>query len=144
MLKLPPKMEEVLLLIHGRGLKEVDAARELGVSKQAVSKAVREGRGRLTQLFLSLAETLNADIVRVSLDRGYAVLKLRQLGARAYAFYVPGKGIRVLFGGEVDCRGENSRLCSEVVEAARRWGLLKRVEGDLGKAVRDLLKAVEG
>jgi len=143
MLRLPDKMEQILLLVHGRGLREIDVAEKLGISKQAVSKSLREGRGRLSQLFLHVAELLNADIVRASLEKGCAVLKSRQLKRKIYVIYVPGKGLRTLFEGEIDCSKENQRICSEIVEAGRQWGLLKETRGALEKLVRDLIDLVE-
>jgi len=125
MLRLPPRMEEVLVLVYGKGLKEVDVAEKLGISKQAVSKALREGRGRLAQIFLSLAQTLNADTVKVDIGKGCAVVKLRQLGMKAYLIYVPGKGVRTLFQQNITCNGENEALCREVIEAAIAWGLIR-------------------
>ncbi len=145
MLRLPPRMEEVILLVYGKGLREVEVAEKLGISKQAVSKALREGRGRLAQIFLSLAETLNADVIKVDISRGYAVVKLRQLGMKAYLIYVPGKGVRTLFQQNVACDEENEALCSDVIEAAIAWGLIREdsIGNDYVEAIDKVIKELE-
>ncbi len=145
MLRLPPRMEEVILLVYGKGLREVEVAEKLGISKQAVSKALKEGRGRLAQIFLSLAETLNADVIKVDIGKGYAVVRLRQLGMKAYLIYVPGKGVRTLFQQNVTCDEENEALCREVIEAAITWGLIRgdSLGNDYVKAIDKVIEELE-
>jgi len=134
-------MEEIALLVYGRGRREVEVAEELGVSRQAVNKALKEARGRLAEMFLSLAEILDADIVKVDVKRGYAVLRLRQLGEKAYVVYVPQKGPRILFERGVELEGGRASY-QEVVEAALKWGLIREAK-DLGKALRELIAMME-
>ncbi len=144
-LRLPQRMEEALLAVYGGGRKESEVAKELGVSKQAISKFVREGRARLTEVFVEVAEILQADLIRINPTRGYAVLKPRQLGVRAYVIYVPGGGPRVLFGTNPTCSGEARAACREIVRAAEAWGLLEAC-GDLSsdeKIIKCLLKMLE-
>ena len=133
-LKLPKRMEEVLLEVYGKGKRESDVARELGISKQAVSKFLREGRARLTEIFVEVAEMLHADIVRISLNKGYAVIRPRQLKIKAYIVYVPSIGPRILFGGNIVCEGEVRKLCREVVEAFESWGLLGKCSEETNDA----------
>ncbi len=129
MLRLPQRTEEVLIAVCGGGEKGSDVARKLGVSKQAISKFVREGRARLTEIFVEVAEVLQADLIRINPTRGYAVMKIRQLGLKAYAIYVPGVGPRVLFEDSPRCSGEARKTCREIIRAAKAWGLLERCEG---------------
>lgn len=144
MLRLPLRMEEVLLLVHGKGLREVDVAEKLGVSKQAVNKALREGIGRLSQIFLTLAEILNADIIRVNLNKGYAIFRGRQLNNRIYAFYIPKKGVRILFGDNINCRNRDMKtLCLEIIEASKEWGIIKEEMQDVNKTLREVIKSIE-
>ncbi len=143
-MKLPPRMEEVLLLIHGKGLREVDAAKRLDVSRQAINKALREAAGRLSQIFLELAEILNADIIRVNVRKGYAILRGRQLNTKIYAFYIPRKGVRVLFKNEVNCGDEGLRsLCTDIVKAAKEWGIIEEEGDDADTTLRNILKIIE-
>ncbi|GEM_PF-600191 len=144
-LKLPRRMEEALLVVYGNGKRESEVAKELGVSKQAVSKFVREGRARLTEIFLEVAEVLHADLVRINLSKGCAIIKPRQLGVKAYVFYVPGGGPRVLFEGDIKCSGDTRTLCKEVVEAIRAWGLIEAcsdVDNEEG-IIRCVIKLLE-
>ena len=141
MWKLPPKMETIILMVYGQGFKEVEVAKELGISKQAVNKALKEARGRLAEMFLSLAEILNADITRVNVSKGYAVLRLRQLNESAYAIYVPGKGLRVLFERNIDPK-ERKSFYQEIIEATVRWGLIKEYKG-LRQALNKIINIME-
>ncbi len=144
MLRLPSRTEEVLLLVYGEGLKEVEVAERLGVSRQAVSKALREGRAKLTEMFITIAELLNADLVRVELRKGAAVMRNRQTGARIYILYVPGLGARALIGEEIECRGGNSRLCTELVKAAKAWKIIEECDtSNLSRCVNDIINALE-
>lgn len=143
MLRLPQRMEEVLLAVYGRGLREVDVARELGVSRQAINKLVREGRARLTETFIELAEVLQADIVRINLARGYAIIKLRQIGVKAYVFYIPGKGPRIVFDGEISCSNETRALCHDLIKAFESWGLLRSCSGDEESVIECVIRRLE-
>jgi len=100
MLRLPEGMERVWLM-RARGMREVDIARELGVSRQAVNKALKEARVKLFEAFFGLAEVFSLEIVRVNAEKGFMVATGRCLdkNVRVYAFYIPGKGIRAFFGG---------------------------------------------
>ncbi len=146
MLKLPPRMEEVLLLVYGRGSREVDVAEKLGISKQAVSKALREARGRLAQIFLVVADLMGADIIRVNIEKGYAIVKIRQTRQKAYIFYIPGKGPKVIFEGSMRLSRDDEKLYEEVIKAAMEWGVLKGKVlevGDLVRAMKELIKVLE-
>ena len=129
MLKLPKRMEEALLAVYGYGKRESEVAKELGVSKQAVSKFVREGRARLTEIFLEVSEILHADLVRINLRKGYAIIRPRQLRVNAYVFYVPGYGPRVLFKGDIKCSNETHTLCKDIIKAIKAWGLIEACNG---------------
>ena len=104
-------------------------------------EALKEARGRLAEMFLSLAEILNADITRVNVSKGYAVLRLRQLNESAYAIYVPGKGLRVLFERNIDPK-ERKSFYQEIIEATVRWGLIKEYKG-LRQALNKIINIME-
>ncbi len=144
MLKLSNRLEEVLILAYGMGLREVDIARRLNITRQAVSKALKEAKARLTEIFITLADILNADLVRVELSKGYAVLRIRQNNTRAYIIYVPGRGPRIIFKDGLDCSSDNMKLCSEIVDACRKWGLIKDVsEEGLEEVIKNILRRFE-
>ncbi len=134
MLKLPKRMEEVLLKVYGGDRRESEVARELGISKQAVSKFVREGRARLTEILIEVAEVLQADVIRVNPMKGYAVLKCRGSGVKAYVIYVPGKGPRVIFSNSLE-------LSEDVVKAVKEWGLVRGCSNDLIKCLVSTLES---
>ena len=142
MLRLPPRMEEVLVLASKK--KEVEIAKELGVTRQAVSKSLREARARLTQIFIEVAGVLNSDIVRINVEKGFAVLRNRQTGAKMYLIYVPGEGPRVLMPAPNPCK--EASYCAKIVEAAYRWGIIERKEGHAAESseiIKLLIKRME-
>jgi len=139
-------MEEILLLVYGEELREVDVAKRLSISKQAVSKALREARGRLAQIFLTIADLMYADIIRVNIEKGYAIIKLRQTKQKAYVFYVPTKGPRVIFENPINLDKNNVKLYEEIVETAIKWRILRNKNlktKDLVKVLTELFKVVE-
>jgi len=99
MLRLPEAMERVWLM-RAKGMREVDIARELGVSRQAVNKALKDARVKLFEAFFGLAEVFSLEIVRVNAEKGFMVAtgKCLDKSVRVYAFYLPGKGVRAFFG----------------------------------------------
>jgi DNA-binding phage protein len=102
MLKLPEGMERVWLM-RAKGMREVEIAESLGVSRQAVNKALKDARVKLFEAFFAIAETFSWDVVRVNAEKGFAVFagKVGEEMVRVYAFYLPGKGIRAFFGDDV-------------------------------------------
>ncbi|WFO75069.1 sigma-70 region 4 domain-containing protein [Desulfurococcaceae archaeon MEX13E-LK6-19] len=121
-LKLTEKMEEVLIMA-ANGLREAEIARRLGISRQAVNKTLREARSRLTLLFVALADVFYSDIVKINVNKGYAVLRNRQTGTKLYMIYVPGKGPRVVFRNNIDCTLEKT-LCDDIIYSCSRLGIL--------------------
>ncbi len=142
MLKLPPRMEEILLLVYGRGLREIEVAERLKISKQAVSKALREAKGKLAEIFLETAEMLNADIIRIDISRGFAIVRIRQLNMKAYILYVPGRGIRILFRHKIECNSESKNLCEDIVNAAITWRILDEYQLKKGRSLEDLVNEI--
>ncbi len=136
----------MLLRILGRGEREVDVARDLGVSRQAVSKALRKARARLSEIFIRLSEVLNSDIIRINISRGYMILRNRQINQKIYVIYVPGEGPLTLFGDEIDCSGLHRRFCEKIVYAIKYWGLVdwreeyRSLEEIIRKAVSEIEK----
>ncbi len=138
--KLPERME-LAWLLTAQGLSEAEAARKLGTTRQAVNKMVKEARARLSSWFVETAEFLNSDLIRLDSTRGFAVLRSRQLGLRVYVIYVPGKGLRAIFGMEPLCPGKDGeRHCREIAKAAAE---IKLIEAEGEEAVRQLIKLME-
>ena len=128
MLRLPEGMERVWLM-KAKGMREVEIAEALGISRQAVNKALKDARVKLFEAFFGLAEVFSWDIVRVNAEKGFMVARGRCLdkNVRVYAFYFPGKGIRAFFG-------EN--LPDYVLEHAVEMGIVG--EPDREKLIRVL------
>ena len=101
MLKLPEGMERVWLM-RAKGMREVEIAEALGVSRQAVNKALKDARVKLFEAFFGLSEVFSWEIIRVNVEKGFMVARGKCSGksVRVYAFYLPGKGIRAFFEGE--------------------------------------------
>ncbi len=116
-------MEEILVKKAESGLKEVEIAKELGISKQAVSKALKEARAKLTQIFLSLSDILNSDIIKINVEKGFMVLRNRETGEKIYVVYIPGQGPQVFLGRTEDI-DVNRQFYRRIIDAAVKWGLL--------------------
>ncbi|ASJ15453.1 sigma factor-like helix-turn-helix DNA-binding protein [Thermococcus radiotolerans] len=128
MLRLPEGMERVWLM-KAKGMREVEIAEALGISRQAVNKALKDARVKLFEAFFGLAEVFSWEIVRVNAEKGFMVARGRCLdkNVRVYAFYFPGKGIKAFFGEE---------LPDYVLEHAVEMGITKKLDrGYLVKAL---------
>ena len=101
MLRLPEGMERVWLM-KARGMREVEIAEALGISRQAVNKALKDARVKLFEAFFGLAEVFSWEIIRVNAEKGFMVARGKCLNknVRIYAFYFPGKGVKAFFGEE--------------------------------------------
>ncbi len=101
MLRLPEGMERVWLM-KAKGMREVEIAETLGVSRQAVNKALKDARVKLFEAFFGLAEVFSWDVVRVNAEKGFMVArgKCGDENVRIYAFYIPGRRVRAFFEGE--------------------------------------------
>jgi len=102
MIRLPESMERIWTM-RAKGMREIEIAENLGISRQAVNKALKEAKAKLFEAFFALAETFSWEIVRVNAEKGFMVARGRCGGraTRVYAFYIPQKGIRGFFGEEV-------------------------------------------
>ena len=101
MLRLPEGMERVWLMRAG-GMREVEIAETLGISRQAVNKALKDARVKLFEAFFGLAEVFSWDVVRINAEKGFMVArgKCGDKNVRVYAFYLPRKGMRAFFNGD--------------------------------------------
>ncbi|QDA30886.1 hypothetical protein FH039_03680 [Thermococcus indicus] len=129
MFKLPEGMERVWLM-RARGMREVEIAEALGISRQAVNKALRDARMKLFEAFLGLAEVFSWEIARVNAEKGFMVARGRcpDKTVRVYVLYFPGKGVRAFFG-------EN--LPDYVLEHAVEVGIIRKPDR------KELIKALE-
>ncbi len=98
MFKLPSRMEEIWLM-KARGLREIEIAEKLNISKQAVNKAIREAKAKLFEMFLGLAEVFGLEVIRVNVEKGFMVANMRIRGdvRRVYLFYLPRIGVKAFF-----------------------------------------------
>ncbi|WP_335755121.1 helix-turn-helix domain-containing protein [Thermococcus celer] len=123
-------MERVWLM-RAKGMREVEIAEALGISRQAVNKALRDARAKLFETFFNIAEVFGFDVVRVNAEKGFMVAKGRcgERGVRVYAFYLPGRGVRAFFGGDFP---------DYIIEHAAEIGIIEKPEE------RELVEALEG
>jgi len=127
--RLPEGMERIWLM-RAKGMREVEISGILGISRQAVNKALRDARGKLFEAFFELAETFSWKIVRINAEKGFAVFEGECNGpVRVYAFYLPGEGIRAFFNGEFP---------EYILEHAVRIGIIRE------KDKTELVKSLEG
>lgn len=127
-MRLTEKMEKVFLLKYADNLKEVEIAQELGVTKQAVNKTLKEAKSRLAQMFIQIAEMFAADIVRINIEKCYAIYFSAQTGKKIYAFYIFGKGPRILLNKDIKCNDRLRTFCKEITETAKLLGIVRDKE----------------
>ncbi|WP_456423710.1 sigma factor-like helix-turn-helix DNA-binding protein [Thermococcus sp.] len=127
--RLPEGMERVWLM-KAKGMREVEIAESLGISRQAVNKALRDARAKLFEIFLDLAETFGMRVVRINAEKGFMVADCPsdERYLRVYAFYLPGKGVRAFVGGA---------FSREVLRHAREVGLIEKEDS------KELVEALE-
>ncbi|WP_457741486.1 helix-turn-helix transcriptional regulator [Thermococcus sp.] len=101
MFKLPEGMERVWLL-KAKGMREVEIAETLGISRQAVNKALKDARGKLFEAFFGLAEVFSWKVIRINAEKGFMVAtgKCLEKSIRVYVFYIPRKGLRAFFNDD--------------------------------------------
>lgn len=130
MLRLPEGMERVWLM-RARGMREVEIAETLGISRQAVNKALKDARVKLFEAFFGLAEVFSWDVVRVNAEKGFMVArgKCGDENVRIYAFYLPGRGIRAFFSGEFPEYILEHAVELGIIEKRDRVSLVKALEG---------------
>lgn len=122
-------MERVWLM-RAKGMREVEIAEALGVSRQAVNKALKDARVKLFEAFFGIAGVFGFEVIRVNAEKGFMVARGKCLdkNVRVYAFYFPGKGIRAFFGED---------LPEYVIEHAVEMGIIRKPERE------ELIKALE-
>ncbi len=130
MLKLPDRMEEIWLL-RAKGLREIEIAERLGISKQAVNKSLKEAKAKLFEMFLGLAEVFGFEVIRVNIEKGFMVAnaKICENEKRIYVFYVPKVGVRAFF--------ESSDFPEYLLKHALSIGLIKNMNN------RELIQYLE-
>jgi len=96
-LLLLPESQDKMWSLKLKGLREAEIARKLNVTRQAVNKAIKGVKSKLADLFTGLSRTLDCDILKLDLEHGLFVGKIRQTGSKIYCVYVPRHGPIVLF-----------------------------------------------
>ncbi|MDK2783690.1 MAG: hypothetical protein PWP49_816 [Thermococcaceae archaeon] len=129
MIRLPESMERIWTM-KAKGMREIEIAESLGISRQAVNKSLKEAKAKLFEAFFSLAETFSWEIVRVNAEKGFMVARGKCGGraTRVYAFYIPEKGIRAFFDNEIP---------EFVLQHALEFGIIKKPDK------RELINALE-
>lgn len=141
--KLPEKMEEMWVLA-AKGLREIDIASKLGISKQAVNKALKEARNRLISMFLELAEIFNLNIIRINVEKGFMIAINPQINTRVYVLYVPKRGPRTILDIKPYSKtSELAKHCKLLINTAKELNIISHVEGELDKAVEKLIEKME-
>ena len=145
MLRLSQRMEEILLMTCRGNVKSSEIAETLGISRQAVSKTLREARAKLTEIFLRISEILNSDIIRININRGFIVLRNRQTGNKIYVLYIPNTGPLILFSDKPNCLKANVHFCKEIIKAAIEWGLISEetTMDNLDQVIKEIIKRME-
>ena len=87
-MKLAEKQERVWELSN-QGLSVSEIAKKLGISRQAVSIYFRQAKTRMTEILLDLAESIDAEILKLDVAKGVLIGRIRQINEKVYLIYVP-------------------------------------------------------
>lgn len=102
-----PEAQEKAWDLKLRGYREVEIAQQLNVSRQAVNKAIRIVKSRLAEMFISISKVLDCDLIKLDVEEGLFVGRIRQNNKRIYGCYVPGYGLIVIFE-DIDLKNKES------------------------------------
>lgn len=102
-----PEAQEKTWDLKLRGYREVEIAQQLNVSRQAVNKAIRIVKSRLAEMFISISKVLDCDLIKLDVEKGLFVGRIRQNNKRIYGCYVPGYGLIVIFE-DIDLKNKES------------------------------------
>ncbi len=96
MLRLPNK-QELVWAMKLRDIPSISIASELGISKQAISLYLKQARAKLTEIFLDIAQVMDLEIIKLNVDKGVFIGKIKQTGERVYIYYIPGRGAIAIY-----------------------------------------------
>jgi len=140
MLRLPNK-QEMTWELYLKGKKITEIAQELGISKQAVSLYLKHARAKIMDIFVSLANIMDLDIIKMNAEKGILIGTIRQTNERIFIFYIPKKGPLAIYSRVFDSKINESSNCKAVIEFYSK--LLNIREKDPKKALLKIFSFAE-
>jgi len=140
MLRLPNK-QEIVWELYLKGKKITEIAQKLGISKQAVSLYLKHARAKIMDIFVSLANVMDLDIIKMNAEKGILIGTIRQTDERIFIFYIPKKGPLAIYSGVLNSKIKEDSNCRTVIEFYSK--LLNIQEKDLRKVLLKILSFAE-
>ncbi|MCD6514750.1 MAG: hypothetical protein J7L07_07480 [Candidatus Odinarchaeota archaeon] len=114
-MKLAEKQERVWELSN-QGLSVSEIAKKLGISRQAVSIYFRQAKTKMTEILLDLAESIDAEILKLDVAKGVLIGRIRQINEKVYLIYVPRVGPCTIYESTVKtCICPDGSVCKKVI-----------------------------
>jgi len=139
-----PEAQEKTWDLKLRGYREVEIAQQLNVSRQAVNKAIRIVKSRLAEMFISISKVLDCDLIKLDVEKGLFVGRIRQNNKRIYGCYVPGYGLIVIFE-DIDPKNKESTNVEILFRFASEYFGIKKEkieQNALKKIIADVFEKI--
>ena len=134
------RKESLIWSLRFKGLSGSDIAKRLGITRQAISKTLRNVDAKILQALNDSARAMGLAVIKVDVRRGLLLGYNPQTKTKTMVFYLPKSGIQVWFQHEGDCEGCITRERCEAVlrEASQFWGIPLE-DGDSPTKIADKL-----
>jgi len=119
------KRESRIWELRFKGLRGSEIAKMLGITRQAISKALKNADSKIIKTLNENARMMGLAITSIDVEKGILLGYHPQMKTRTMLFYLPHTGIQAWFEHEGECEGCITRdRCNAVLkEAAEFWGL---------------------
>ena len=119
------KKESLIWSLRFKGFSGSEMARKLGITRQAISKALRNVDAKILHSLNDSARAMGLAVTKVDVRRGILLGYNPQTKTKTMVFYLPKSGIQVWFQHKGGCKGcITQERCEEVLrEAAQFWSI---------------------
>lgn len=117
--------ESQIWSLRFRGSSGSEIARKLGITRQAISKALKNVDTKILQTLNDNARMMGLAVTSVDTGRGILLGYHPQTKTKTMVFYLPKSGIQSWFQHEGECEGciTKDRCISVLKEASEFWGV---------------------
>jgi transcriptional regulator with XRE-family HTH domain len=138
------KRETRIWELRFKGLRGSDIAQKLGITRQAISKALRNVDAKILHRLNENAGMMGLVTTSINVEKGILLGYHPQMKTRAVLFYLPRSGFQTWFEHEGDCEECIIRnRCNAVLqEAAEFWGVINEEDGTPTKIAEKLFEKV--
>ncbi len=141
------KKESNIWELHFKGFNGSEIARKLEITRQAISKALRNADSKILQELNENARMMGLAVTSINSEKGILRGYNTQIGAKTLIFYLPRSGFHTWFEYANKCEDCNGcitydRCMSVVKEASEFWGVPIEKDEDPSKIAEKLFEGV--